>query len=299
MDSNYAPRSPDLSGYAPQSPDLTSYRPQSPSFGVQEHNYAPQSPNLPGLQSYQLNQDQQIPAYSLNQHQQQQALHHLPQQWMQQQHEPPQQPTYPTSQPSAQLQSYPQYTSQPPPHQALNQQQFQDHFGYQLQQTHQQPAYGSFSDPTTAAMPAQTRTSNRTQQISYAEAPEPKEDYDYSYAQPAPMVSSDPLEPVQQQQQPQQPQQPQPQYIQPTQPAAAATPVRRGRKPKSESQGVNAQPVLKKMDTGGVEVKTKFPTARIKRIMQADEDVGKVAQVTPVVVGKRHPHAHSYHKFNH
>jgi hypothetical protein len=32
------------------------------------------------------------------------------------------------------------------------------------------------------------------------------------------------------------------------------------------------------------EVKTKFPVARIKRIMQADEDVGKVAQVTPVAV---------------
>lgn len=47
-----------------------------------------------------------------------------------------------------------------------------------------------------------------------------------------------------------------------------------------------APPALQKMDTGGVEVKTKFPTARIKRIMQADEDVGKVAQVTPVVVGK-------------
>ena len=54
--------------------------------------------------------------------------------------------------------------------------------------------------------------------------------------------------------------------------------------------------MLKKMDTGGVEVKTKFPTARIKRIMQADEDVGKVAQVTPVVVGKKHLLAHSYHK---
>jgi len=33
-------------------------------------------------------------------------------------------------------------------------------------------------------------------------------------------------------------------------------------------------------------VKTKFPTARIKRIMQADEEVGKVAQQTPVAVGK-------------
>lgn len=35
---------------------------------------------------------------------------------------------------------------------------------------------------------------------------------------------------------------------------------------------------------GGIEVRTKFPVARIKRIMQADEDVGKVAQVTPIAV---------------
>ncbi|KKA28282.1 hypothetical protein TD95_001847 [Thielaviopsis punctulata] len=33
-------------------------------------------------------------------------------------------------------------------------------------------------------------------------------------------------------------------------------------------------------------VKTKFPTARIKRIMQADEEVGKVAQQAPIAVGK-------------
>jgi hypothetical protein len=36
----------------------------------------------------------------------------------------------------------------------------------------------------------------------------------------------------------------------------------------------------------GIDVRTKFPVARIKRIMQADEDVGKVAQVTPVAVCK-------------
>lgn len=40
----------------------------------------------------------------------------------------------------------------------------------------------------------------------------------------------------------------------------------------------------------GVEVKTKFPVARIKRIMQADEDVGKVAQVTPIAVCMSIPH---------
>ncbi|KLJ08794.1 hypothetical protein EMPG_15762 [Blastomyces silverae] len=38
--------------------------------------------------------------------------------------------------------------------------------------------------------------------------------------------------------------------------------------------------------SGGIEVRTKFPVARIKRIMQADEDVGKVAQVTPIAVSK-------------
>ena len=34
----------------------------------------------------------------------------------------------------------------------------------------------------------------------------------------------------------------------------------------------------------GINVTTKFPVARIKRIMQADEDIGKVAQVTPTAV---------------
>lgn len=34
-------------------------------------------------------------------------------------------------------------------------------------------------------------------------------------------------------------------------------------------------------------VRTKFPVARLKRIVQADEDVGKVAQSTPVAVCKQ------------
>lgn len=32
--------------------------------------------------------------------------------------------------------------------------------------------------------------------------------------------------------------------------------------------------------------KTKFPVARIKKIMRLDEEVGKVAQVTPVLISK-------------
>lgn len=38
--------------------------------------------------------------------------------------------------------------------------------------------------------------------------------------------------------------------------------------------------------TLGCKLNTSFPVARIKRIMQADEDIGKVAQVTPTVVSR-------------
>ncbi|EGW35376.1 uncharacterized protein SPAPADRAFT_58597 [Spathaspora passalidarum NRRL Y-27907] len=33
-------------------------------------------------------------------------------------------------------------------------------------------------------------------------------------------------------------------------------------------------------------IKTHFPAARIKKIMQSDEDIGKVAQATPVIIGR-------------
>ncbi|KAI1330479.1 hypothetical protein F5Y16DRAFT_363270 [Xylariaceae sp. FL0255] len=47
-----------------------------------------------------------------------------------------------------------------------------------------------------------------------------------------------------------------------------------------------AQIVAKEPEIMPSPVRTKFPTARIKRIMQADEEVGKVAQQTPIAVGK-------------
>lgn len=41
---------------------------------------------------------------------------------------------------------------------------------------------------------------------------------------------------------------------------------------------------------GGLEgyrrMKTHFPSARVKKLMQSDEDIGKVAQATPLVVGR-------------
>ncbi|KAF2728711.1 histone-fold-containing protein [Polyplosphaeria fusca] len=54
--------------------------------------------------------------------------------------------------------------------------------------------------------------------------------------------------------------------------------------PKGKARAENGATTL--AGTEHIEVKTKFPVARIKRIMQADDDVGKVAQVTPVVVSK-------------
>ena len=65
-------------------------------------------------------------------------------------------------------------------------------------------------------------------------------------------------------------------------PAAPPAPNsgRRSKKPKVEESFGKPAPGVEE----GVEVKTKFPVARIKRIMQADEDVGKVAQVTPTAV---------------
>ena len=57
---------------------------------------------------------------------------------------------------------------------------------------------------------------------------------------------------------------------------------KKGRKLKVEVACDKAAPGVDE----GIEVKTKFPVARIKRIMQADEDVGKVAQTTPTAVCK-------------
>lgn len=52
--------------------------------------------------------------------------------------------------------------------------------------------------------------------------------------------------------------------------------------PKEESDKVSQQTILASFS----KIKTHFPAARIKKIMQSDEDIGKVAQATPVVVGR-------------
>ena len=61
----------------------------------------------------------------------------------------------------------------------------------------------------------------------------------------------------------------------PAQPVAAVPPQQQSQRPAQQSS------LLPHID-----VKTKFPVARIKRIMQTDEDIGKVAQATPTAVAK-------------
>ncbi|KAJ5616590.1 hypothetical protein N7537_001704 [Penicillium hordei] len=73
--------------------------------------------------------------------------------------------------------------------------------------------------------------------------------------------------------------QPMPEVIQPIPESIAMAPV-----PAAASEMDEEMPPAP--PSAGIEVKTKFPVARIKRIMQADEDVGKVAQVTPIAVSK-------------
>jgi hypothetical protein len=74
----------------------------------------------------------------------------------------------------------------------------------------------------------------------------------------------------------------------PPRPVASSAPKGRGRGRGKKEESQVPLPPVKERDPieAAVVVKTKFPVARIKRIMQADEDVGKVAQVSPSMVCK-------------
>lgn len=73
---------------------------------------------------------------------------------------------------------------------------------------------------------------------------------------------------------------PEPKYMEPVSPEEPAEPA----EPAEPLEPLEPLEPPKVDPASSIEVKTKFPVARIKRIMQADEDVGKVAQVTPIAV---------------
>ncbi|KAF2714755.1 histone-fold-containing protein [Pleomassaria siparia CBS 279.74] len=61
----------------------------------------------------------------------------------------------------------------------------------------------------------------------------------------------------------------------------------KGKQPTKAGNGIGAVAGSTALPgTENINITVHFPVARIKRIMQADDDVGKVAQVTPVVVSK-------------
>ncbi|ROW14458.1 hypothetical protein VPNG_03884 [Cytospora leucostoma] len=134
------------------------------------------------------------------------------------------------------------------------------------------PDLSSFFEPQENTPPAQQAQAQNPQQALSQQQPEPSSNLrpQQQALEAQPYVNSG--EPYQQRQ------------IKPKIPLEVDTkdipedpnmPPRRAPAAAAESPAVDPSPV-----------KTKFPTARIKRIMQADEEVGKVAQQTPIAVGK-------------
>ncbi|KAI3404627.2 hypothetical protein KGF56_002572 [Candida oxycetoniae] len=57
--------------------------------------------------------------------------------------------------------------------------------------------------------------------------------------------------------------------------------------PKASSSASNLNHISQEQILSSFEkIKTHFPAARIKKIMQSDEEIGKVAQATPIIVGR-------------
>ncbi|RYP17521.1 hypothetical protein DL765_004485 [Monosporascus sp. GIB2] len=284
-DGTYAPRSPDLSFLAAGSdipPNVnSSERPQIPPpanlyyhkatedespgatkqakpqlHHASQFGYQPQSPPLPLVQA----QSNTIPAgadlgFNNNQHYQ----HH--DQFAQYSSNP-----YPPHQPAVQQPrpgSYPQQQSSAPPvYGTLSQ-----------EQSVPRPYYPPFSAPTSAAAQYQTSQTQLANSFYPPAGADP-----YSHAQPTVSglsVSQTPVGPG----------------LHP--PTARETLQYDGHRRARTSHSANAMPPRKSAQVPATQpevmpspVKTKFPTARIKRIMQADEEVGKVAQQTPIAVGK-------------
>ena len=145
----------------------------------------------------------------------------------------------------------------------------------------QQPAYTTFDSYQPQEMPPITR-SRAAHAQSYAQEPQPH--YAQTHHTHPPQLSHP--QPLQQQQQQQQQA-----WHPPPAPEAGEEPQTKVAKPNATPAPAPPaaqapSPAPGPGPSQGIEIKTKFPVARIKRIMQADEDVGKVAQVTPVAVCK-------------
>ncbi|EPS38204.1 hypothetical protein H072_7900 [Dactylellina haptotyla CBS 200.50] len=181
------------------------------------------------------------------------------------------------------------YSSYPPPGGYQNNQRSNS---FQYQNQYQPPTPSTPNPPSQQPLPQLYQTQGAAQQYTHqAYQPPTRQLRSYNatmnaYNPQQPAAAPPPPPPPPQQQYGQAPalQQPfpgsyqQPLYQPPPHPMAAA--------PQSLAQVEPETPSRASKPVPQVNIKTKFPVARIKRIMQADEDVGKVAQVTPVIVSK-------------
>ncbi|KAI2466594.1 hypothetical protein F4781DRAFT_349842 [Annulohypoxylon bovei var. microspora] len=240
------------SSYAPKSPDLSSFYSGSSSD-------IPQNTNAPGGYPFQAIPGVGVPGgpgaalrYNHNQPQ--------PHQYNTYQSPAPHQQTQPTSAPAygnnTTFSTYPQGG------------------GQQGQQPHQpQQQEGQYYSPQQQTQFTQTtRSPYSTYQTPTAPAPTSA-----SYYPPYPESSSSAATYHQLQAQPSQ---------LPTSPQLNLHEQLNLSDPESAMPPRKIAPAAKQNEIDPSPVKTKFPTARIKRIMQADEEVGKVAQQTPIAVGK-------------
>jgi hypothetical protein len=255
------------STYAPQSPDLSSFQSSSstPPRTSQTSSYAPRSPNLRAFAS---NLSHQHPHRSVGSvgglglgHGELLASKFSPQQQQKQQQQ-------------KQQQQQQQQPHQPQQHLPLQQ-------PHQLQQ--QQPRYiryGAPQDPYQSAPPPPPPAAPHQNKYRPPAVNPPPPALHVARRQPpiqpanvsagVTTVALTPLKPL-------------PVVDPEPRPVDMAGRGRRQAAAKADSSSTTTSPSTAGPSHAG-EVKTKFPVARIKRIMQADEEVGKVAQVTPVAV---------------
>ncbi|EFX03264.1 cbf nf-y family transcription factor [Grosmannia clavigera kw1407] len=265
--------------YAPKSPDPSSFfSPPAPAGAHQ------QPPNTSYPQQYP--QAVQI-SYEQHQHQHQHQQHQQQQRFSpNHQIQAPQQPYY---------QPPPQYTQQPYI-QPSQQQQLQPPLSAQPYYAPSNPSQQSLAAPPPQAYGlVQPPAAHQQQQFFQGYNNPPYQQYGppvQGYQQPGSFAPNPyPTSQSQQSQQPQQPQQLAEQHDQPFRPTSPVPkPESSPAMPPRKAAALAGSSAASLADGGSTAapspVKTKFPTARIKRIMQADEEVGKVSQQTPIAVGK-------------
>ncbi|GKT46724.1 DNA polymerase epsilon subunit C [Colletotrichum spaethianum] len=245
----------DTTTYAPKSPDLSSFYSAAP---------APPTPPLHNLQHNQqhLNKLQTAapPVYEYSSpssrayhpHQSSSTPVHIKQ-------EPPHYP------PSVAIKSESVFPSYQPPLQTHQHQQQQHQPQYLSPQYHQSPPQQHQQHPSTqhpqSAYGIQPAVKYQEQQPHQPPTPQSQGFLDQKTYGATPQLYDIPYNPDSQ-------------HL-PQTPGSATMPPRKNTQSAPSPPPIDPSPV-----------RTKFPTARIKRIMQADEEVGKVAQQTPIAVGK-------------